>query len=174
VKRAIATGDIVPLRRGVYALGKRYRHQQFNLFELANKIYAPSYVSLESALSYHGWIPEAAYTVTSVALKRSKTFETPAGLFSYTRISRFNFVGVERIVQGNSIFLIASPTKAFVDYIFANKMETKRIADLANSLRIEPEQMRQISPDLIATLEKLYRSRRVTQFARMLSREVWR
>ncbi|MCI0447718.1 type IV toxin-antitoxin system AbiEi family antitoxin domain-containing protein [bacterium] len=172
IKRAIASGDIIQLRRGVYALGKRYRRQPFNLFELANKIYSPSYVSLESALSYHGWIPEAAYTTTSISAKRSKEFKTPAGVFSYTRIPRFNFIGVERMVQGKSIFLIATPTKALIDYVYVNKIEKMGISELADSLRIESEYLGQISLELVTRLVDAYRSKHVARFVRTLLRGI--
>ncbi len=171
IKRSIANGDIIPLRRGVYGLGKKYRRQPFNLFELANKIYSPSYVSLESALSYHGWIPEAVYTTTSISAKRSKEFETPVGMFSYSRIPRFNFVGVERVVEGKSIFLMANPTKALIDFIYVNKVGMG-IKELTDSLRIESEFLGQISLELVARLVEAYRSKRVTRFARRLTRGI--
>ncbi len=174
IKRGIANGDIIPLRRGVYGLGKKYRRQQFNLFELANKIYSPSYVSLESALSNHGWIPEAAYTTTSISAKRSKEFETPVGIFSYSRIPRFNFVGVERVVEGKSIFLMANPTKALIDFVYVNKVEGMGIKELMDSLRIESEFLGQISLELVAKLVEAYRSKRVTRFARRLTRGIWK
>lgn len=173
VKRAIGNGDIIQLRRGVYGLGRRYQRQQLNLFELAQKIYPPSYVSVESALSYHGWIPEAAYTVTSISAKRTSEFETPVGLFSYTRIPRFSFMGVERVVEGRSIFLMASPTKAIIDYVCVHKIERGGIRELAAGLRIEEEHLRQLSGELFMKLVDLYRNKRVTRFARMLKREIW-
>src|SRR3989338_2842029 len=168
VKRAISSGDIIQLRRGVYGLGRRYQREQLNLFELAQKVYSPSYISVESALSFHGWIPEAAHTMTSVSAKRSAEFETPVGLFSYTRIPRFNFVGVDRVVQGRSIFLMASPTKAIVDYVQVHKIERGGIRELAASLRIEEEHVRQISGELLMKLVDIYRSKRVARFARMV------
>src|SRR3989338_8200638 len=72
VKRAIAKGELIHLRRGLYGFAKKYQRRGTNLFELAQMMYGPSYISFESALSYHGWIPEAVYTVTSAAMKRSK------------------------------------------------------------------------------------------------------
>src|SRR5258705_210846 len=77
VKRALKSGDLIQIRRGLYVLGQKHRMTDVNLFELAQRVYGPSYISLESALSYHGLIPEAVYAVTSVCMKRSKEFETP-------------------------------------------------------------------------------------------------
>jgi len=57
VKRAIAGGQIIHIRRGLYCLAPKYQKKKLNLYALAEHLYGPSYVSLESALSWHGWIP---------------------------------------------------------------------------------------------------------------------
>ena len=167
VKRAIANGDLIQLRRGVYCLGKTFQREPPNKFELAQKIYAPSYVSLESALSHHGWIPEAVYTVTSVSLKRSAAFKTPLGNFSYTKIPKFNFIGVKRVDAGRAVHLIASPTKALADCIFTHKtdLEPKQLMEF---LRIEEESWRQISHKLLIEIAESYRSTRLRTFLRAL------
>jgi hypothetical protein len=170
VKRALSAGDLIQIRRGVYTLGKRFQRQPINLFELAQRVYPISYVSLESALAYHGWIPEATYTVTSACLKRSALFETPVGLFSYTAMPRFNFVGVERIQEGSSVFLIASPTKALVDYILAHKVDSKDLSSFFKSLRIDRENLRQVSYPTLLALEDFSRSRRISAFIKAFRR----
>jgi len=173
VKRAIANKDIIQLRRGVYSFGKRHQREPLNLYELAQRIYSPSYVSLETALSSHGWIPEAAYTVTSVCARRSTEFETALGLFSYTRIPSFNFVGVDRVIQGRSVYLIATPMKALLDYVFVHRVDKMGARELAASLRIEEELLRSISRETLLQLMKSHRSKRVTRFSRLLIREMW-
>jgi len=164
VKRALANMEIIKLRRGVYCFGKRYQLAPLNLFELAQKIYAPSYVSLESALSYHGWIPEAAYTTTSVTPRRSYEVTTPAGIFSYARIPSANFSEVERVVIGQSIFLVAGPIKAVLDYVYVNKIEASP-TDLFGSLRIDEGVLFKAAMDSVSPLANLYGSRRVLRFA---------
>jgi len=168
VKRAIADGDLIQVRRGVYSLGKRFQRQPLNLFELAQKVYPLSYIGLESALSYHGWIPEAAYTVTSVCAKRSASFETPVGLFSFTRLPSFNFIGVDRVKEGNSIFLMSSPTKALVDFVLAHKIDVKNPVQLLESLRIDREYYRQIDSRQLLEISDAYQSARVTKFVKAL------
>lgn len=169
VKRAIAEGDLIQLRRGVYGLGKRFQRAPLNPFELAPKIYAPSYVSLESALSHHGWIPEGVYTVTSGSLKRSASFDTPVGNFSYTRIPKFNFIGVERVTEGRAVYLIASPTKALADYIIAHKTKLPP-RKLMEYLRIEEESWEQLSYQLLAEIAESYRSTRLRAFLKALEK----
>ncbi len=170
VKRAIADGDLIKLRRGVYCLGKTFQREPLDHFELAQKIYAPSYVSLESALSHHGWIPEAVYTTTSVSLKRSASFKTPLGNFSYAKIPKFNFAGVERVTSGRTVHLIAHPTKALADYIVTHKMGLEP-KELREFLRIEPESWEQISYQLLMEIAESYRSTRLRVFLRALSKE---
>jgi len=83
VKRAIAKGDIIRIRRGLYVLSKRHQRNGIDLFELAQTI--------------HRWIPEGVQTTTSVSQNRSIEFRTPLGVFSYSRMPKFNYIGVERI-----------------------------------------------------------------------------
>lgn len=167
VKRALADGDLIQLRRGVYCLGKTFQREPLDQFELAQKIYTPSYVSLESALSHHGWIPEAVYTVTSVSLKRSVSFNTPLGNFSYMKMPKFNFMGVERVAAGRTVHLLASPTKALADYIVTHKTDLGP-EELMKFLRLEEEYWKQISYNLLAQVAESYRSTRLRAFLRRL------
>lgn len=86
LKRAVASGEVWRVRRGLYCLSTRYTRNKINPLALAQRIHGPSYISMESALSYHGWIPEGVQAVTSAALGRSRDFKTPFWLFSFTRI----------------------------------------------------------------------------------------
>lgn len=86
VKRALASGEIVRIHRGLYCLAAKYLRQKADPLVLAQRVYGPSYISLETALSYHGWIPEAVYTITSTSLDRSREFDTPLGHFSFTPV----------------------------------------------------------------------------------------
>src|SRR4029078_3603029 len=88
VKRMIAYGKLIHIKRGLYCLADKMDY--LNLFELAQYIYGPSFISLESALQFHNLIPETVYTTTSVIGKRAKEFETPLGLFSYLTVPREN------------------------------------------------------------------------------------
>ena len=68
IKRALKKSEIIRIRRGLYCLAKKYERRPLNLFSIAQLIYGPSYVSLESALSYHGWVPEGVFMTTSVSM----------------------------------------------------------------------------------------------------------
>ncbi len=85
------------------------------LFEIAARIYRPSYVSLESALSRHGLIPESVYAVTAVSTRRTYRFETPIGRFSYRTVKPGFFFGYE---IGPGPARVATPEKALLDLLY--------------------------------------------------------
>mgnify|MGYP003523184722 CR=1 FL=1 len=70
----------------IFMSSRIQRQPLVDSFEIATVIYGPSYISFESALSYHGWIPEAVRTTTCASVKRAKEFETPIGVFFFLHI----------------------------------------------------------------------------------------
>lgn len=110
-------GWLKVLRRGVYQLAWP-EEKILPDFYLANRLYQPSYVSLETALSYYSLIPEVAMAVTSVAAKPTRRFKTPAGLFVYRTIKRTAFTGYRLIKEAGYEIRLAEPEKALVDYLY--------------------------------------------------------
>lgn len=102
---------IVSIKRGLYKLSD----EQIPDLYIANKLYTPSYISLEFALSYHGVIPETVYEITSVTTKTTRRFETLGKVFSYRKIKRDAYTGYEIQKQKGLSFNIANAEKAFVD-----------------------------------------------------------
>ena len=174
VKRAIAGGEIIHIRRGLYCLAPKYQKKKINLYALAQNIYGPSYISLESALSWHGWIPEAVYTVTSASSGKSKEFKTPLGAFGYSCVPQEIFyTGVERLAdEAGNVFLMASPMKALADYVYVNKKDWVGLKPVAESLRIEPEEFESITSDDFDLLIENYASRRVWKFLKGLRKDL--
>lgn len=174
VKRAVAAGELVRVRRGLYCLARAYRSTPLNLFALAQYIYGPSYISLESALSHHGWIPEAVYTITSTCLGESKTFRTPVGTFSYSTVPQNTFyaaVARETHDVNGDVTLIARPLKALADYVYVYRKNWATPEPVLGSLRIDPEQLADVSPDDMDETMESYRSKRVLRFLSGLRRE---
>ena len=66
VNRALKDGSLLRVKRGTYLLGKRYRSEAIHPFPVAQALVPGSYVSFESALAHHGWIPEAVFVTASV------------------------------------------------------------------------------------------------------------
>jgi len=174
VKRAIASGEIIHIRRGLYCLTPKYQKKRINLYALAQHVYGPSYISMESALSWHGCIPEAVYTLTSVSFKKSKEFKTPLGVFSYDRVSQKVFyTGVERLTDeaGNS-FLMARPMKALADYVCVHKRDWTGLEPVVKNLRIEQEEFESVTGNELNLLIENYPGRRVQKFISGLRRDL--
>lgn len=107
-------GLLRKLRRGLYVSTNRTPSPWL----IANQLYKPSYLSLESALSYYGLIPESIFSVTSVTTKSTREFEAGDHLYIYHTIKRQAFGGYRSIeINGESI-LIAEREKAVADYLY--------------------------------------------------------
>lgn len=108
--RFIKRGLIIPIKRGLYCFVDR----EVDVFNLANQLYFPSYISLETALNYHGIIPDVPLAgVTSVSPTTTKKFETPKGSFFYQKISPKLFWGYME-----APYKIAFAEKALLDYVY--------------------------------------------------------
>lgn len=175
VKRAIGAGEIIHIRRGLYCLSPKYNRYGISRNVLANLVYGPSYISMETALSIHGWIPEAVHSVVSVSLGRAKTFETPVGYFDYVQIAQTPlFAGVERMEGETSAqaFLVAKPLKALADYVASHGMDWQDSDPLEESLRIDPESIGGLTTADFDELDGVYKSRRARRFLSGLRREL--
>lgn len=90
------------------------------LFYIANKIYNPSYISLEMVLAYYHLIPESTYGLTSITTKKTAIFKTKVGDFSYRSVKPELFFGYSLVdYQGQKIKL-AEVEKAILDYLYLN------------------------------------------------------
>lgn len=171
LKRAVASGEIMRICRGLYGLDRRYLRESLHPYVLAQPMYGPSYISMESALSYHGWIPEAVHAVTSATVRRSATFNTPFGPFSFTRVvQRTFFAGVERVEVGpGAVFLLASPLKALADYVHVHALATESPPDLIASLRVDVHELAAQSPAAYAEVAAAGYGSAVRQFMSKLA-----
>lgn len=113
------------------------------LFEIANRLYSPSYVSLESALSYYQIIPEAVYGITSVSTRRTYSYSTQLGKFQYRTIKPSIFFGYQIVTFNSKAFKIADMEKAVLDFFYLHP-NLKSESDII-SLRFNVEAFRQKS-----------------------------
>lgn len=171
VKRALREGMLVRLKKGVYLIEKE-DSPPIDAFEIAQQLYGPSYISFESALSYHGWIPEAVYTTTSAAVKRGASVRTPIGMFSYERTPRDQFfMAVERKETQDSLYLIAHPWKALADYMYARRKKWKTLTEVIEDLRLDESRIEAADKAPLEEIASYYHSSRVRRFARMILKE---
>ncbi len=119
VSNMVKQGDLVRVKRGLYCVSPRITEQRLSNELIANHLYGPSYVSLETALSFYKLIPERMASTQSVITKRAKAFETPLGRFTYTTIPEdYYSLGIrQEQVDSRYVFLIATPEKALCDII---------------------------------------------------------
>jgi hypothetical protein len=135
ISRMLAGGELLPLRRGLYL-----RDRAVDPISLASAIYGPSYISYESALAWHGLIPEKVGVIISATLKRPADFENPVGYFRYHHVPvRVFSVGIERVDDPLLPWLLASPTKALCDSVArdASIRSQKDVCAWLESMRID-------------------------------------
>lgn len=109
------SGKVLPLRRGMYALPERYRKKPLVSAELANRLYAPSYLSTYWALGYYGMIPEHVPQFTSVTQRKPGRFENDFGVFAYRNLKAEAFFGYKALDIAGARVLVAEPEKALLD-----------------------------------------------------------
>lgn len=123
-------GYIIKLKNGIYAFSKDY--ERINGNEVASLIYQPSYLSLESALSFYGFIPEIVYAYVSVTGKTNRKFTNKFGNFIYRHIKSELFWGYREVKTENWRYLIAEPEKAVLDYLYLNMAKINSSDDFEN------------------------------------------
>ena len=161
IKTLVDNGVLERLKRGFYIAGPDYRSNPIDNFSVSNLLYGPSYVSLESALSYYGLIPEAVRTVTAIALQKPKHFDTKIGFFEYHKILasavHTGVVSVENAFNGHC--LIAVCEKAILDTVYLRFSGDNVVDWLVNSLRIELTDLQSLDLGFMRATARLYNRR---------------
>lgn len=112
-------GYIKMIRRGHYAFSDLEINESV-LFLMANKIYSPSYISMEMALAHYHLIPESVYGITSVSSRKTNHFVTSFGEFFYHHIKPQLLFGYRLLDYRGHNYKIAEPEKAILDYLYLN------------------------------------------------------
>lgn len=139
----VKSGELIILRRGLYIPGRESNLPIPEPFLIANHLRGPSYVSLESALSYWGLIPERVYEITSVTLKSKKIYKTSVGKFTYQFLpSPYYSFGIESVpINPTQTLLIASLEKAICDKLILTSGINLRSIKQTKKLLIEDLRM---------------------------------
>jgi hypothetical protein len=152
INELVKQGILKLVKRGIYIPGPKLSIAKPHSYLLANHILGPSYVSLESALSYHGLIPERVYEISSVTTENSKTYKTPAGRFSYTHVPLpYYSFGLQQVELSKiQIALVASPEKALCDKIVTTSgillRSIKQVIELlTDDFRIDKQALRNLN-----------------------------
>ena len=119
---------------------------------VANKIYSPSYISLETALSYYGLIPESVYALTSVSTRKTISFNKASelklknisGIENYSKIIEervfLNYRGKNHIafikgVDENFKNIVSLDSIMFLEKWF-NKNQDEVVIGLGTSVKL--------------------------------------
>lgn len=136
LSRWVKVGRLIQLKRGLYTLAQPYRKIEPQPFVLANSMKKASYVSLQSALSYYGMIPEYVPTVTSVTTGRPEQVNTKLGQFVFRHIKKSWFCGYKQIDLGSGQrAFVAIPEKALLDLLYLTPHADEQ--DYLRELRLE-------------------------------------
>lgn len=144
-------GWIYSLKKGIYELTYPKDFSISDMY-IANQLYSPSYVSLETALSNYSIIPEVSMAVTSITTKPTRKFKNKHGLFIYRTVKPVAFTGYYVEKQGDFNILIAEPEKALVDFLYFKAYRNKKFC-------LEDERL---DKDIISRLNK----RRLSKYAK--------
>lgn len=152
ISELLKSGELLSVRRGLYVPGPETDLPVPNSFLIANHLRGPSYISLESALSYWEMIPERVYEFSSVTLKTSKNYTTPVGRFSYLHLAApYYSFGIQSVkLTSQQTALVASREKAVCDKIVLTSgvllrsiRETKNF--LLDDMRMDEEMLRTLN-----------------------------
>jgi hypothetical protein len=177
VNRALKAGELVRVKRGVYVLANELRDDLVHPFALAQHLMPGSYVSAESALSFHGWIPEAVRSVLSItAGGKSVTYEHDTlGKFEFRRMtvkSGFFLQAVARHELQHQVAFIAEPMRALLDLMCLRKLPWQGMDYLLDGLRIDEQAIGAMPSSNITMLLDVYKGKRERVFIEELLRSL--
>jgi len=156
ISELLKSKALISVRRGLYITGPKMDLPSPEPFLIANHLRGPSYVSLESAMSYWNMIPERAYEISSVTIKTSKLYKTPVGRFSYQQLKiPYYSYGIRHIKHSSKqTMLVASPEKALCDKVVLtpgiNLRSIKQAQEfLMEDLRMDSEVLGTLDTDVM-------------------------
>lgn len=160
----LRSGELIRVKKGLYIFGTSVAEHPYSKEVLANHIYGPSAISLLSALSIYGLIPERVDLVTSITNNRAKLFNTPVGVFKYYYLASKKYpVGIIlNTVIKEQTFFIASAEKALCDQIYLIDRENKFNDYMAlehylfNNLRIDEALLLRFKLENLNAICKIY------------------
>ncbi|NCC32472.1 MAG: hypothetical protein EOM24_10685 [Chloroflexia bacterium] len=166
VNRALAANELVRLKRGCYVIHPAISGVKAHGFVVAQHLQPGSFVSFETALAWHGWIPEAVRLVASVVPGRRKADYSVSlwGDFRFVPLAQrlgYGLVDVRRIELAGGIGWVADPLRALLDLICWRKIPPESMPDFLHGLRLEPEWQSAVQGDALMRLRQVYQHRRM-------------
>lgn len=156
VHKWVENKTLIQLKRGLYILNVPGVKKPPD-FYLANWIVFPSYVSMESALSYYELIPEAVYSTVSITTKKTKHFNNELGNFIYHHIKNELFGGYIKLEVEEFSVNIADPEKSILDYLYLKYLSVEELEEvrLQNLDILDKEKLIKIAIDYPERVKKM-------------------
>lgn len=114
LNKYVRAGKLIRVHRGLYAKDRNY-----DKFELATKIYTPSYISFETVLAKAGVIFQF-YGQTLVASYLTREVTVDDKKYSYKRV-KDSILTNRTGIEAKNNYHIASPERAFLDVVYSNR-----------------------------------------------------
>ncbi len=170
------SGEFIRVKNGLYVPSSRgIGHSSVDPLVLAALVYGPSYVSLETALAHHRMIPERVAEITCMTTKRSRTFDTPVGRYTYQSLNVRAFsCGITLEDTTGGTYFLATPEKALCDrlaLIPGIRAQGEIPALLEDDLRLELDAVIALKANDIQDIARRYRRNAVTAFAKWFQRQ---
>jgi len=134
----VKKGYLLRLKNGLYAFSRE--RERLRGESVSFLLCQPSYLSLESALAWYGFIPEIVYAYTSVTARVTRTFDNAFGRFIYRHVKSELFWGYVEMKTDQGPYLMAEPEKALLDYFYLNLARLNSEEDF-DHIRLNREQM---------------------------------
>jgi predicted transcriptional regulator of viral defense system len=157
IMELVSQGYLIQLRKGLYMTTTLINVYRPEPFLLANHLYGPSYVSIDSALYHWGFIPERVFEIASVTSKLSKRFTVENTVFSFTHLPLAYYpVGIKSVrLTDKQTVLIASPEKGICDKVVTTagvnlRSKKQAMTFLVEELRIDKDYLRELNVREIA------------------------
>ncbi|MDR1184556.1 MAG: hypothetical protein LBK67_07145 [Coriobacteriales bacterium] len=156
IAQLCSQGLLIRVKRGLYVVSDQIIGVRPSGYLLANHVYGPSYVSLETAMEFYGMIPEAVYSFESMTTGHPKEYSTPYGEFRYHRLPKNYFsLGVRMESTADRYrFLIASPEKALCDHFVSTRglqirSRSSLLSYLFDFMRVDEEALIKLDATLV-------------------------
>ena len=146
------SGRIYQLRRGLYAIAPPYQKVKPHPFVISNHLQRASYVSLQTALSFYGMIPETIQSTVSVTSGRPEHLSTPLGSFEFRHVKPDLLRGYHMTDLRGQQALVASPEKALLDLIYLQPAGDS--LEYLRELRLQ--NLEQLDLNILSALSKVF------------------
>lgn len=154
----VKKGAIIRLKAGLFTLASHPARE----FEIANRLYFPSYISLETALSFYHLIPETIYSITSITSKATQEFKSLDRIFSYNKIKVAAYTGYSLVNTNGTTAYLANPEKAVADFLYFVFLGKKLYNDRLDWSKVDLSKLE--------TYLKLFSQKKLIKFARQIKK----